>query len=168
MNVGSPATLRLTPNPWKHVALVLLSGGFVVMGAFLVARGHAFGWLSVGLFGLGVVVGLATLVPGASYLELRQDGFEFSSLFRKWFQRWSDVDEFFPRRIATNVMVCWNFAPGYGGQPRGRKLSAGLTGVEAALPDTYGMPAAELAALMNRWRVDARGARSAPGFSAEG
>ena len=147
------AALRLRPSPWKHVALMVLSAGFVTMGGFLVAEGQAFGWLCIAFFGLGVVVAIVTLLPGASYLELRRDGFEFSSLYRKWFQRWSDVDEFFPRRIATNVMVCWNFAPGYVGQARGRKVSAGLTGVEAGLPDTYGMPAAELAALMNRWRL---------------
>ncbi len=152
-----PASLRLRSSPWKHLKLMVVSAGFVTMGGFLVARGQAFGWLCIAFFGLGVVVAIVTMLPGASYLELRRDGFEFSSLYRKWFQRWSDVEEFFPQRIATNVMVCWNFAPGYVGQLRGRRVSAGLAGVEAALPDTYGMPAAELAALMNRWRLGGPG-----------
>lgn len=163
-----PASLRLRPSPWKHLALMVLSAGFVTMGGFLVAQGQAFGWLCIAFFGLGVVVAIVTLLPGASYLELRQDGFECSSLYRKWFQRWSDVEEFFPQRIATSEMVCWNFAPGYVAQPRGRRVSAGLTGVEAALPDTYGLPASELAALMNRWRTGDHGApRSAPGRPGE-
>ena len=122
------------------------------MGGFLVAEGQWVGWLCLGFFGLGVVLGLATLIPGASYLELREDGFEFSSIYRKWFLRWSDVQEFFPQRIATNAMVCWNYAPGHVAPSLGRKLSAGLTGVEAGLPDTYGMAAPELAELMNQWR----------------
>jgi hypothetical protein len=38
--------------------------------------------------------------------------------------------------------------PGFDGQATGRRISAGLTGVEAGLPDTYGHTAPELAALM--------------------
>jgi hypothetical protein len=149
------------------LGLVVLSAGFVVMGGFLVTEGQTFGWLCMAFFGLGVLVGLVSLVPGASYLELRRDGFEFRTLHRKWFQRWSDVEAFFPQRIATQDMVCWNFAPGYAGQPRGRKVSAGLTGVEAGLPDTYGMSAHALAELMNQWRIRYAG-RSDPGAGSAG
>lgn len=168
MNGQASPRRRLTPSPWRHLLLVVLSGAFVVMGGFLVSRGQPFGWLCIAFFGLGVLLGLATLVPGASYLELREDGFEFRSIYRKWFQRWSDIEEFFPQRIATNDMVCWNYTPGYDAQARGRKLSAGLTGVEAALPDTYGLSAPELAELMNQWRVRHAGdAGAGPGYTGQ-
>jgi len=145
--------MRLRPNPWKQTVLILICAAFVALGGFLVSRGDAFGWVCVAFFGAGLLVFFLGLLPGSSYLELRRDGFEMSSLYRKWFVRWSDVESFFSRRIASNRMVCWDYVPEYQGHARGRRFSASLAGVEAALPDTYGRSANELAELMNEWRL---------------
>jgi len=150
--MASNDVLRLRPSPGKQLMLMLLCAAFVAVGGFLVSRGDAFGWVCIALFGAGMLVFLVTLLPGSSYLELRRDGFEMCSLYRKWFVRWSDVQLFFPQRIASTRMVCWNYLPGHAGQVRGRRFSASLTGVEAGLPDTYGRSADELAELMNAWR----------------
>lgn len=145
--------MRLRPNPWKQTVLILICAGFLALGGFLVSQGDAFGWLCVAFFGAGLLVFLLGLLPGSSYLEFRRDGFEMSSLYRKWFVRWSDVQSFFPHRIASNRMVCWNCVPDHQGHASGHRLSARLTGVEAALPETYGRSADELADLMNQWRL---------------
>lgn len=55
-------------------------------------------------------------------------------------------------QITAHKMVAWDFVPGYDGWFTGRTLSRDLTGVEAALPDTYGMKAEDLARLMNNLR----------------
>ena len=154
-----PNVMRLKPSILRHVILLLTSAGLVAMGAFLVTRGQPFGWVCIAFFGMGVLVILLTLLPGSSYLELRPGGIELSSLYRKWFVRWSDVQEFFPTRVATKQMVCWNYTPGYAAQARGRRLSMGLAGVEAGLPDTYGLSAQELSALLNEWRAKHTGER---------
>lgn len=74
-----------------------------------------------------------------------------SSLYRKWFVRWSDVQLFFPKHIASIKLVCWNYMPGHAEDVGGRNFSARLTGVEAGLPDTYGRSADESIELMNEW-----------------
>src|SRR5687768_16825554 len=118
--------MRLKPSVMRHVILLLTSAGFVAMGGFLVARGQPFGLLIIVCFGVGALVALLTLVPGSSYLELKPGGIELSSLYRKWFVAWSDVQEFFPARVANKQMVCWKYAPDYAAQTLGRRLSRRL------------------------------------------
>jgi hypothetical protein len=95
---------------------------------------------------------LIALLPNSSFLTLTEDGFLFSSLFRKHFVAWSDVQAFVPVKIQLNNMVGWNYAPAFSQSQRLRTINTAVAGVEAALPDTYGMPAAELADLMNQMR----------------
>jgi hypothetical protein len=66
---------------------------------------------------------------------------------------WSDVDSFIPIKIQHNRMVGWNYSPGFSKSQRLRHMNTALAGVEAALPDTYGMSAEKLADLMNRLLV---------------
>ncbi len=134
--------------------LLVISSCFVALGIFLTSKDDLqIGWLCVLFFGLGVLVALINLLPGCSYLDLTSDGMEIRSLYRKWFVRWTDVQEFFPASVANRPMICWNYTQSFAGQRLGRKISSGLTGVEAALPDTYGMYAEDLANLLNDWRT---------------
>ena len=120
----------------------------------MIQRGElVVGWLSAGFFGLGIPLALISLLPGSSYLQLTPNGIEVSSLYRKWFVKWTDVQEFAPIRIATREMVGWNYSPSYTGQRLGRMAARGIAGIEAALPDTYGQSADALATLLNQWRT---------------
>lgn len=145
--------MKLTPRPSRFVILLLISGAFVAMGVFLLAQGKPLlGWLNIVFFGLGVVVAIVSLLPGSNHLLLTDEGFEVCSLYRRWSVRWRDVQAFFPAFVSRREMVCWNYAADYTGQRTGRALSTNLAGVEAALPDTYGLSAAALADLLNQWR----------------
>ena len=146
--------MRLKPSPWRLLLLLAISSGFVAIGLFLLSRSESIeAWLCVGFFGLGAIVALVSLIPGSSYLELRPDGIEICSLFRKWFVRWGDVQYFFPMVVSHREMVGWNYSESYTAQSFGRKLSSGMAGVEAALPDTYGLTAEALSCLLNEWRL---------------
>jgi hypothetical protein len=57
-------------------------------------------------------------------------------------------------------MVAYRFAPGYTPQATTRKVLNALAGAEAALPDTYGRSAKELAELLNTIRAERVPARS--------
>jgi hypothetical protein len=107
---------------------------------------------SIIFFGLCASVGLIGLLPNSSYLTLTERGFLFASLFRKHFVPWSNVQSFVPVKIRLNSMVGWNYSPAFGKSQRLRALNTAIAGVEAALPDTYGMPAEQLAKLMNQLR----------------
>lgn len=146
--------MTLKPRLSRFVLLLIVCAAFVAMGAFLVARGQTMlGWLNIGFFGLGVAVAIVSLLPGSNYLQLTREGMHVVSLYRRWSVRWNDVQEFFPALVARREMVCWNHAAGYDRQRTGRLLATGLAGVEAALPDTYGLSAEALAQLLNRWRL---------------
>lgn len=122
-------------------------------GIWLSQTGDWIGHIVYGIFGLIAIVFLIQLLPNSSYLKLRKDGFEFSSLFRRHHIYWSDIKDFgimtqAHRGIATNKIVGWDYRDGFEGSAMGRKISKKMGGIESALPDTYGMKAEELLLLM--------------------
>jgi hypothetical protein len=145
-----PVTYRT--RPMKMAFLALGSGVFVSIGLWLFPREP---FISVGciiFFGLCASVGLVGLLPNSSYLTLTEQGFLFASLFRKHFVAWSSVQSFLPVKIKFNSMVGWTYSSEFRESRRLRRINTSIAGVEAALPDTYGMSAEQLANLMNRLR----------------
>jgi hypothetical protein len=138
------------------IGLVLGSAAFVAIAIFIHDQQPLVAWLCGGLFGLCSLVGIVNLHPRAGYLTLRKDGFEFASLFRAKFVRWSEVESFVPIRMSGNKFVAWDYAPGYEAHARIRRVNLSVSGVETMLPDTYGFRHDELAALMNELRELAR------------
>jgi len=59
------------------------------------------------------------------------------------------VEIFVPIKIHLNSMVGWNYSSDYEASVRGRNVSIALSGVDAALPDTYGMTTH-----CRKWRLD--------------
>jgi hypothetical protein len=145
-----PVTYRTRPA--KMAFLVLGSLVFVSLGLWLLPREPNIARACIIFFGLCALVGLVNLLPNSSYLTLTEKGFLLVSLFRKHFVEWSNVQSFVPVRIQRRSMVGWNYSSEYRGSKRLRSVNSALAGVEAALPDTYGMPAEQLADLMNQLR----------------
>lgn len=145
------------PSNRKLLGPLALSLGFVGMGYLLLDRDPLAAWLCIGLFGLCAAVFILSLYPRASYLELTEEGFAMTVLFKRAFVPWSAVEGFVPIRIQSSQMVVgWNYAPGFERHRLMGRLSAALSGVQAALPENYGMSAEALAALLNERRVQAR------------
>ena len=151
--------MELRPSPWKHLALLAISAGFVAIALYVEPANSLIKWFTVAFFGLGVVVALVTLIPGSSYLRLEPDRMSVRTLYRTWHVPWAEVAEFFVAPVGGRSMVCWNYIPGSTRQKRGRAVSRAIAGVEAGLPDTYGRSAEELATLLNQWRSSGTGAR---------
>jgi hypothetical protein len=80
----------------------------------------------------------------------RPGGFTICNLFRPGRLRWRDVRDFRPRSNPGVTFVGFDFtgAPA----PLGRFAARSLSWVERGLPDTYGLDAEELAALLIVWR----------------
>ncbi len=136
------------------MALVLLGSGiFVAAGIWLLPREPVIAVSCIVFFGLGVIVGALGLHPRSSYLTLNEQGLLFASLFRKHFVAWSSVQSFEPVTIHLNKMVGWNYSPEFRESAGLRRVSSALAGVEAGLPDTYGMPAEKLSEILNELRV---------------
>jgi len=155
MATATSLPLRLCTSRRKMLWLLVGSAAFVAGGVFAVPESPAAAWGAIVFFGLGVVVAVVNLLPGGSYLELEQRGFTTCSLFRKSFLRWHDIAEFYPFSVGgPREMVAVRFAPGYRELAAARSLMTRLAGAEGALPDTYGMSAADLAALLNKVRSE--------------
>lgn len=110
------------------------------------------GWFVAITFGLGSLVFILQLLPNSSTLLLEPDGFTVRSLYRSHKYKWDDISHFAVTRIGVNKMVAFDFSGSYEKGQRARQLSAGLSGYEGALPDSYGMKPEHLAQLLNEWK----------------
>ena len=153
--------MKLLPSRLKMLRMLAIAAAFVAIGVLMREKEPVLGVLVSTFFGVGTVVLLTQLSRKAAYLELSQDGFTFSTLFKTRRFAWSDVAGFRVVAMRGHRMVGWDFTPGYAGQASGRRLASRLVGVEGALPDTYGRRAEDLAELMNELKARAaRGSRT--------
>jgi hypothetical protein len=150
MNANGTRILR--PNSIKTLGLLAVCAIFAAGGLWIVAQGAAIGWLVVIFFGLGVLVSAVRLLPSSAYLRIDSQGFTLCSLFRTYSFRWDDVQGFVVAWNGQFRLVAFNFAPGYQRASIGNKISAGISGFDAALPNSYGMSLADLAALLNDYK----------------
>ncbi|WP_242108750.1 hypothetical protein [Luteimonas aquatica] len=155
MHDDAPApgkVLTLRPSKLRWVLMLAGTALLLALSARLLQTNFAIGLAGTVFFALCTLVAALNLLPGASFLRLDAEGFEMRALFRSHRVAWREVAGFGVARIALNRVVGWHFAAGHAGHPHLRKLNAGLSGFEAALPDTYGRKAQALAELMNAWR----------------
>lgn len=150
---GATHVLRLKTRSRSLLGLFFVCACFVAMGGYAAAQGKALGWLAVAFFGFGCFIALVSLLPGSNYLELRPDGMQMSTLYRKWLVRWRDVETFFPVLSNGQKTVGWLYNEPYRVQAIINKVTMRLTGADAGLPDTYGLTAEALAHLLNEWRL---------------
>ena len=158
LGLGEPgptrATLVLTRSIGRWLGVLATCVLFVVTSGALLWAGEAPFWsiLGLGFFGAGSIVAAVQLLPRAGELRLDQDGFTIRSLFRTQALCWRDVTApFRVVKIRSQKMVGFDLA-GADGTRYLAELSKSVAGVHAGLPDTYGLRAEDLAALMNEWR----------------
>ena len=149
--------ITLYPSRIKLMLLLAVSLGFVALGIWILPSDPLIGYLNIGFFGLGAVVFVLQLNPKASFLKITEEGFTFSTMRRRQFVRWQDVDVFKVVRLGPRRFVGWNSAAGSEAPGGVRRANRAIGGVEAALPDTYGMNADELARLLDEQRQRACG-----------
>jgi len=129
-------------------AIFALGGALI----FAVAPGGRVGGLVVFLFfGACAAVAILQLVL-RSQLTLTADGFTVRSLGRQGTRRWQDVESFVVvRASAFTSIVGIRLLATQGGDTSLTRAARNVFGYQGALPETYGMKASDLAALMNEW-----------------
>lgn len=145
----------MTFYPKRSSAIWLLLGcsAFVAAGIWMGFRGEWFGYVCAGFFGLGIPVAVIQLLPGSAFLQIDSSGITYASLFRKTSIPWSVIDDFCvvamrQTGVKVHEMVGFNFVPSHDRSRFGRGVSKAIAGCEGALPDTYGMQAVDLAAML--------------------
>lgn len=157
--------LILYPKKTSGLWLFVVSSLFVLIG---IGLGNEQGWVGyacAAFFTLGAVAGIVKMIPGGAYLKLDETGFTYCNLFQEWTTPWSVVDRFYVvtqhhASMPVNRFVGFDYVPGYEHQRIGRQIATAVADCEGGLPDTYGMPAEELAQLMNSRLRSAREAQS--------
>lgn len=150
-----PETMLLKPSRLKWGLIGLGGLVFAGLGVWLVIRGEGYLAWGCALFGLLIaLIGVAHIASNTIGLHLSREGFEVRGLLgRNWHERWLDCSAFVVGTISHNKMVMFERA-----QDQGKVATTvlqGLAGASAALPDTYGMKAHDLADLLNTWRARA-------------
>ena len=84
---------RLVPAKGRIWLGCIASCLLVGLGCLAVHRGNPFGWFVIVLFGLGILAPVRLLRPGASWLELDEEGFTLCLSFKPDRYLWSDVTE---------------------------------------------------------------------------
>ncbi len=158
LQMQSPNTVVLRPGRLKWAGIGVFCLLFTVAGVWLGSTGDKIGWGCAVLFGLGFLVSAASLLPGATYLRLTDEGFTMCSMYRSHTYRWQDVSGFTVGRVFTNKMVLFNFEPTYQRTPGLRSINVDLVGYEGGLPDSYGLSHEALAELLNQFKASSHGA----------
>jgi len=144
--------LILRPAIYGNVLSIVAGSIFVYAGIYMMATNPFLGWVTTIFFGFCLLVALLQLLPGSSQLKLTREGFEMTSLFRTHFTRWEDIQGFKTGFVWPRRMVVFNYVDSHRKFRFGKRLAKGLSGNEAALPESYGMKPAALAQLMNDWK----------------
>ena len=146
--------VTLYPSRAKMALLLAVCAAFVAGGVLMVLNGEPKGYFCGGFFALGLPIFALQFHPRAAYLKLTREGFTFCSLFRAHTVRWEHVGALGVSSLTDVSLVGWNYAPNLPAQRGARMVGKVLSGFEAALPDTYGMKAEELAEWMERLRQE--------------
>lgn len=157
LDLLQPIVLR--PSRLKLVGFLVFSLLVVTEGIFILkspGQPAAAGWACVILFGAGALVMAVMMIPGASYLRIERDGFTICALYRARLVPWSTVRGFGVTRLIRRQVVGISLTPGSRVPAGIARLNASRLGYEGMLPDTYGMSASALAALMNEALTQAK------------
>jgi hypothetical protein len=153
-----PTTLR--PNrlgSYLSLALGLLFG---LVAALLLSGGNRTGLIAAVLAAIGLVAGIAGLIPGRAYLRLDDQGFYVKSISKSWGAKWVEVDGFTPKRVRlgrnSNVpVVVVSYLTGIGDAhlPRNR-LERETIGIDERylVPAYANLDNERLAAMLERYR----------------
>jgi hypothetical protein len=147
-----PLTLR---TPWRKLVFFLVStilfGGClcaVALYSNMSATGLALMWLGVIGCAAAIPAFLLSIIRGSA-LRLGSDGMQIFHGLKRSRHRWSDLSDFSVADVGF-PMVVFDEATTTGGVVGA--FNRGLVGRSGGLPDTYGMDAWNLAALLNDWR----------------
>lgn len=138
--------LILRPGKIKNIILILISIGFISLGISLLEKNMLIAVLNIFFFGICLIIFIINMIPNSSYLKIDEKGIEMKNLFRTTFIPWQAVSGFKTKFIFVNKLVTFTID---------EKLleNSKMKGKTGAFPDTYGMSAQKLAALLNEYKL---------------
>jgi hypothetical protein len=152
-DIGSHRIFHASKAKWRTVLLVGLA--FVAIGLIMiVTKGDFLAWFITLAF--AVVAGVALLQINGSGLRLVLDADTFTSTSigrAATTERWDRCADFTVYRVSDSEQVVYDTARN--ADTHIGEMNRSLTGRSASLPDTFDMPAQDLANLMNAYQAAA-------------
>jgi hypothetical protein len=129
----------------RSARLICLAAVFVVIGTLLIIRGDVFGWVTVGFFGLCLLVFVIRLIRPPT-LEFNQHSFTLHGAFsRERTRSWAECGRFRAWRSAVVYRTTLTNKRWW------RRVNRALTRADESIPVGFGgLSATDLADLMNR------------------
>ena len=137
----------------KALLLLVISIGFVILGAWLTTETPLLGGLCVAFFGLGIPASLIMMRPNSTYLKLDADGIEIVSMSRHLKLKWSDVEAFRMASIHGAKMIAIDYSAEYTRQKAARAVASALSGMEGAIADHYRASLEQVLQTLNEWKA---------------
>jgi hypothetical protein len=165
VNSPRPLPVTLVPNRVQAAGMAALAAVPFAGGCWLAARGAAIGGLCAAFFALALAVLAGKLLPGSTWLTVDEDGIEFCTLFRRTRVPWRHIARFGVWAIppfGLRKLVGFDYSEEYRKFGGMRGANRVLVGFEAALPDTYGMSAKDLAEMLAYHHAAHGGGAAAP------
>jgi hypothetical protein len=138
---------------WAGLWTLLAAFG-ALSGAGMLATGGWFGWVLIVVFLPSAIILTRSLRPSANRLEIDHEGFTVATSQRETTFRWTDVERLGAVDTPQERRVAYRLSPAAAASiPNASEIAAAMDGYHRTLPMTYGFPADELVALMDRYRV---------------
>ena len=155
LRAGAPVVLRPSRRRWVGLFATSIALTAVCGLAFVDEPNVAMA-LGVLLFGAGIVIAVLQLLPGSASLRIAPEGLLARGPIRSGSWSWNEVEHFSAYDVdqyGTTKQVGFDLR-GLTPDRQGvwKTIGRGMTGVDAALPDTYGMRAEDLATLLEEAR----------------
>jgi hypothetical protein len=155
-----PGPVTLTPSRRKSVIALAACVAVTAVCVYLIATGRLFGWedtvmawAAAAFFGACAARALILLlVPTAAGLTLDDDGFEITSIIRRVHVPWRHVSGFRAAASGPGKDPRVSYEVRDTAAPPQSRVAPKIT---RTLPDNYGLPADDLAWLMDEWRQQA-------------
>jgi membrane associated rhomboid family serine protease len=155
LRAGEPIVLRPSRRRWVGLFVCCVALTAVCAWAF-VDEPNVLMAVGVLLFGPGIVLAVLQLLPGSASLRIAPEGLLARGPVRSGNWGWNEIEHFSTfdaDPYGTTKQVGFDLrdlTPDR--QGAWQTLGRGMTGVDGALPDTYGMRAEDLAALLDEAR----------------
>lgn len=144
--------LVLQPGRSKLGALLFLMAFCTVCGVGLALDGYMAGWAIVATGAIMCLAGWRFLRSSRFDLRLNQSGLAFGTILGRHAFSWCDVQSIAVVGFGANRLVALSIVPEVNGGTLAL-LSRRVCGFDRVLTETYGLPADELARLLESWRA---------------
>jgi len=145
-------TLTFHPKKAKLLKYIFIALAIDLTGIVFIYGGQMEGWFAL-VFGVMVsAVVIAQFLPNATYIRLTSQGFEIRALYRSWFVKWDEVEQFGYGSIKGREYVVFNYSKNHTRNKTMKYLGRAISGVEGGC-DTLGHPSKEMVKVFNEWKA---------------